>query len=369
MRVILQQAIKWISFGVLSVFAPIAFGSSCLINPVNISPNMVTSVFGKTRTLPQYEGVPKIHWGADFQARNPSNPSSGADLLAVDDGTVIGAGYWGGGYGNRVALQRTNGDIVLYNHLASIQPSLKSGGSIGFSNGAAGVGTVAVAAGDKIGVAGGTSDHMESNQLAIHLHLEYVTNYGGSKIRETNDGTNTTRSRYMRDPLLYMCQAIAHAPGAGSVVAGEAGGGAIASAGGSTSDPNTPNSDAQVATAKLIQPTVVATERYGVPDSAPYETYDGMSESQIIEAEMLRRTLDTDWEVKLTGWNKRGLWIEISRIRGIKLWLEERIAEKNKRIEAMVASRLAFRTNEYLVPIVDQAYRQAVTASTIQKVK
>jgi hypothetical protein len=353
----------------LSLAVPLAIAAACLSDPVNISPNLVTSVFGKVRDLPQYQGVSRPHWGTDFQARNPSNPAQGADVIAVDSGTVIGAGYWGSGYGNRVALKRDNGDIVLYNHLASVDPSLKSGGAIGFSGGSGAVGTITVASGAKLGVAGGTSGHMNSNDLPIHLHLEYVTGYGGEKIRETNDGTNATRSHYMRDPLLYMCKSVAHAPGAGPVASGEGSGGGSVPSNGASSNQYSATSDEQIATAKGMQPSVGPGERYGVPDSPPYETYEGMSESQIVEAEMLRRTLDTDWELKLTSWNKRGLWVEIARIRGIKLWLQEQIATKRKRIEGLVATNYAFQTNEYFNPRMEAAYSRAMTASGIKKTK
>jgi len=356
---------------VLLAVAPAVIAQSCLVEPVKISPNLVTSVFGKTRTLPQYAGAPQVHWGVDLQARNPANTSVGADLLAVDNGTVIGAGYWGNGYGNRVALKRDNGDIVIYSHLAQVEPRLKSGGAVGFkdSGGGAAVGNTRVSVGEKVGVAGGTAGHMSTNQLAVHLHLEYVTDYAGTKLRETTGGTSETRSRYFRNPLQYMCRSIAHAPGAGAETRGT-GGSLPAPPGGSVTDkPNDPNSDAQVYEATQTQPSVTDRERYGIPDTAPYATYDGMSESQIVEAEMLRRTLDTEWEKKLTEWGRRGLWMEIARIDGVRLWLEQRIAEKNARMEAMVSIKLAFQTNQYFNPRLQSAYSKAQTVASTSRVK
>lgn len=360
---------KVMSVAALFFAAPAVIASSCLVEPVNISPNLVTSVFGKTRTLPQYAGAPQVHWGVDLQARNPAKPAVGADLLAVDNGTVIGAGYWGHQYGNRVALKRDNGDIVIYSHLAQVEPRLKSGGAVGFkdSGGGAAVGNTRVNVGEKVGVAGGTADHMSTSQLAVHLHLEYVTDYAGTKLRETNDGSNETRSRYLRNPLQYMCRSIAHAPGAGTETSGT--GGALPTpAGGSVTDkPNNPNSDAQIYEASKTQPSVTDRERYGIPDTAPYATYDGMSESQIIEAEMLRRTLDTEWETKLTKWGKRGIWMEIARINSVRLWLEQKIAENNAQVEAMVATRLAFRTNQYFNPRLQSSYSKAQTVASTGK--
>lgn len=332
---------------------PLALADSCLVDPVAINPNLVTSTFGKSRDLPQYNGVPHVHWGVDFQARDPANPSQGAKLLAGSDGTVIGAGFWGSGYGNRVAIKRDNGDILIYSHMAKIEPRLKSGAAIGFkdTNGGQNIGTEHVSAGSQIGIAGGTANHMETNERAIHLHLEYVTNYGGVKLRETNDGTNSTRSHYMRNALDFMCKAPPLAPGAGS-----------------SSGAGAPG-ESQADTAARAQPTVTDRERYGIPDAPPYDTYAGMSESQIIEAEMLRRTLDTEWEERLTDLSKRGLWIEMSRIDGAMLWLDQRISEKKSRVEAMVAMLLAQKTHAFFTPRMSSAKAQMERMTAVRQVE
>lgn len=340
-----------------------ALGDACLIDPVKISPNVVTSVFGKTRDLAQYS-APRVHWGVDLQARNPQNSAVGADLVAATNGVVVGAGYWGSGYGNRVAIRRDNGDILIYSHMAKVEPSLKSGGAVGFKEAQPAVGTQSVTAGQKIGVAGGTTNHVTGNDLPIHLHLEYITGYSGDKIRETNDGTTSTRSRYMRNALSYMCNAIPLAPGAGDgKVTAPSGAGSV------TGNGAIPNSDEQIAEANATQPSVTEGERYGIPDAAPYASYEGMSESQIVEAEMLRRTLDTEWEENLTRWGQRGLWMEITRMRAVKVWLEQRIAEKQSRIEGMLAARLAWQTNTYFNPRLQAAQSRAEQAVARQKVK
>lgn len=347
-----------------------AWADSCLIDPVKIPQNLVTSVFGKSRELPQYNGQTHIHWGVDFQARDPSNRSVGADLLAVDNGTVIGAGYWGSGYGNRVALKRDNGDIVMYSHLAKVEPKLKSGGAIGFKDGG-GVGSQRVAAGERVGVAGGTADHRDTNQRAIHLHLEYITDFSADKDRDIRGAYSGTRSRYLRNAVQYMCKAPAHAPGAGTETASAGGNGTppVPAGGSLSANKGTPASDDQAAEAVKAQPSVAENERYGMPDAPPYADYAGMSESQIVEAEMLRRALDTEWETRLTEWGPRGLWMEITRMRGVKLWLESRLAEKSSRIEAMLSIKLAYNTNKYLNPRVSEAYSLAQGANASAKVK
>lgn len=332
----------------------VVLAEACLTDPVAVSPNLVTSTFGKSRNLPQYNGSPHVHWGVDFQARNTSDRSIGADLLASTNGTVVGAGFWGSGYGNRVAIKRDNGDIVIYSHMAKIEPELKSGGAIGFKDteGTPKIGNVRVGAGQKIGVAGGTANHMTTNERAIHLHLEYVTNYAGNKLRETNDGTDSTRSRFMRNALDYMCKVPSLAPGAGDP-----------NLSGSTSAMEEPQSGL----ARTVQKDVVERERYGMPDMPPYDSYAGMSESQIIEAEMLRRTLDTEWEDNLTKWSKRGLWVELSRIDGISLWLDQKLSDKKSRIEAMLAMLLAGKTNQHFSAQLGSLRASAERMSTVNK--
>ncbi|CAG9183696.1 M23 family metallopeptidase [Cupriavidus pampae] len=343
---------------------PSVLADACLADPVAMNPVTVTSTFGKTRNLSHYS-APRTHWGVDMRARNGN---TGADLLAADNGTVIGAGFWGSGYGNRVAIKRDNGDILLYSHLAKVEPSIKSGGAIGFKDAEGGVGQKRVATGDKIGVAGGTSNHMDhSDGLPVHLHLEYVTGYGGTKLRETNDGTDSTRSRYMRNPLSYMCKTYPHTADAGTVTQGTGGAAPTPVGGGLSSNPNAASSDEQAKEAQAAQPSVAETERYGMPDTPPYETYEGMSEEQIVEAEMLRRSLDTEWETRLTEMSTRGLWVEIARIRGAKLWLRARIQEKYARMEGMLATRLAFNTQAYFNPRVDATYSRAVAVAAQRK--
>jgi hypothetical protein len=360
----IPSAAQWVVGATVAAVMPSALADACLADPVAMNPITVTSVFGKTRNLSHYS-APRVHWGVDLQARNGS---VGADLLAADNGTVIGAGFWGAGYGNRVAVRRDNGDILLYSHLSKVEPTIKSGGSIGFKDAEAGVGQKRVATGDTIGVAGGTSNHMDhSDGLPIHLHLEYVTGYGGAKLRETNDGTDNTRSRYMRNALSYMCKTYRHAPDAGPVTQGTGGAAPAPAAGGLSADPKVPSSDEQATEAQAAQPSVTETERYGMPDTPPYETYAGMSEEQIVEAEMLRRSLDTEWETRLTAMSTRGLWVEIARMRGVKLWLRARIQEKYARMEGMLATPLAFNTNAYFNPRMEGAYSRAVTSAAQKK--
>jgi len=322
---------------VMGLIASVAWADACLIDPVGISPNVVTSPFGKARNLPQYNGETKTHWGVDF--RGKKGDGTPADLVAADSGTVVGAGFWGAGYGNRVALKRSNGDVLVYSHLLNVEPQLKGGAAIGFKEqNSPALGVLQVSQGTKLGVAGGTANHMSGNDLAVHLHLEYVTTFGGTNLRETNDGTNATRSRYMRNALDYMC--------------------AVPSGGSGTSSPVSAG-ESQEDVARRTQPTVTDKERYGVADAPPYETYAGLSESQMLEVEMLRRALDSEWETNLTRLSKRALWVEISRLEGVILWVNNKVTEKRQRVEGMLAAMSASRTHE----VVDDSL-QSNTRST-----
>ncbi|TKC90172.1 M23 family metallopeptidase [Trinickia terrae] len=347
----------------LSVAVPVrAWADACLAEPVDIPNQLVTSTFGKTRLLKQY-AAPRVHWGVDFHARDLSGKP--AQLKAVDNGTVIGAGWWGHGYGNRVALRRANGDVVIYNHMSTVDPKLKGGSLVGFQTGGAAVGATQVSAGDILGVAGGMGDHMDRPDLPVHLHLEYVTGYGGVKLRETNDGTDKTRSRYLRNALEYSCKTYPFASDAGPVTNGTGGAAPSPSETGGAAAANStvPVSADQIYEAQQTQPSVTAKERYGFPDQPPYATYDGMSEAQITDAEVTRRLMDTEWEVKLTGWSSRGILAEIARMHGVKLWLDAKIAEKKRRIEAMQAMALALQANRDMQPAVNAAYQQVVSGA------
>lgn len=347
----------------VAVSGPVkAWADACLADPVNISTNEVTSTFGKTRLLAHYS-APRIHWGVDFHARDGAGKP--AQLKAVDNGTVIGAGWWGHGYGNRVALRRANGDIVTYSHMSQVDPKLKAGSLVGFQSGGAAVGATQVSVGDILGVAGGMGDHMDRPDLPVHLHLEYVTGYGGVKLRETNDGTDTTRSHYLRNALEYSCKTYPFAPGAGPVTQGTGGAApAPTGAGGALAASSAvPVSADQIFEAQRTQPSVTPQERYGFPDAPPYDSYDGLSEAQITDAEMTRRMMDGEWEVKLTGWSKRGILAEIARMHGVKLWLDAKIAEKKRRIESMQAMELALRTNRDMQPAVNAAYQEVVSST------
>lgn len=329
---------------VLAVIPTLAFGASCLVDPYAVPKQIATSSFGKIRCLKQYNGKCLPHWGVDFQARNPSNWKRGADTKAMDNATIIGAGFWGSGYGNRIVMKRDNGDLVIYSHLEKVRPDLKSGGgTVGFRSdaGSSDVGTARVNAGEVIGIAGGTQSAQHSTG-DIHGHIEYVTGYSSPALRGagTTSSDTGTRSRYYRDVRKFMCTTPEHAEGALPVVAGT---------GGAAPAPSSPDT-AQTDWATEHDTQVAEDERYGMPDVPPYADYEGMSESQIIDAETTRRALDSEWEAGLVSKHNRGLWMEITRMEGVRLWIKNRLAEKWARVESMYAALLAQEVNQFYVP-------------------
>ncbi len=50
---------------------------------------------------------------------------------------------------------------------------------------------------------------------------------------------------------------------------------------------------------------------------------------------------------------------EIARMYGDKLWLQQKIAEKRRRIDALEAMMLALKTNRAMQPVVTGAYQKA----------
>lgn len=330
----------------LGVSSERAGATSCLADPVNISPNVVVSPFGKERNLPHYNGVPHKHWGVDFRAKGGNNPKGAADIIAADSGTILGAGFWGSGYGNRVILKRENGDLLVYSHLASIEPKLRSGGAaVGFKDtGTAAAGTQRVSVGEKLGVAGGTAGHAEKDSLPIHLHLEYVTGVSGTKVREAYAPSAEVKSRYLRNPLEYACKAYQHTADAMPVTQ---------PSGGKTppepaANAKIPTSAAQADAAKKAQPSVTTKERYGTGDAPPADGYAGMAETQIVDVEANRRWLDTMWAESLTAMDNRAIWVEIAQMEALSIYLEQVNSQKRASIEAMLAARLSKKVGDTL---------------------
>ena len=119
-----------------------------LKSPLKFEPR-VTSKFSFRRVHPVLKTV-RAHRGVDYGA------PTGAPVLAVSSGTVVRAGWTGGG-GNSVFIRHNNGYETRYLHFSSIAPGIRVGSR--------------VAQGEMIGRVGRTG-------LATgpHLHYELLKN-------------------------------------------------------------------------------------------------------------------------------------------------------------------------------------------------
>ncbi|WP_349410884.1 M23 family metallopeptidase [Pseudalkalibacillus sp. SCS-8] len=93
-------------------------------------------------------------WGRQHKGIDIARPSNRA-ILAVDNGTVVSAGFNSGGYGNRIIINHNNGFKSVYAHLASMNVSVGQ----------------TVKKGQKIGVMGSTG-----HSTGVHLHFELYKN-------------------------------------------------------------------------------------------------------------------------------------------------------------------------------------------------
>ncbi|KKQ90617.1 MAG: Peptidase M23 family protein [Candidatus Shapirobacteria bacterium GW2011_GWE1_38_92] len=93
------------------------------------------------------------HQAADIAS--PGNPA----ILAAQGGTVVTAGWNGGGYGNYVVIDHGNGYKTLYAHMLTNSISVKAG--------------QAVSQGQQIGTMGSTG-----RSTGTHLHFEVIGSQG-----------------------------------------------------------------------------------------------------------------------------------------------------------------------------------------------
>ena len=92
-----------------------------LMSPLKFEPR-VTSRFSRRRLHPVHNTV-RAHTGVDYGAPH------GASVLAVASGTVVSAG-WAGGGGNQVRLRHEGGLETYYMHLSSFAPGVRTGARV-----------------------------------------------------------------------------------------------------------------------------------------------------------------------------------------------------------------------------------------------
>jgi murein DD-endopeptidase MepM/ murein hydrolase activator NlpD len=109
-----------------------------LKSPLKFEPR-VTSGFSYRRLHPVLKTV-RAHRGIDYGA------PTGAPVLSVSSGSVVRAGWTGGG-GNSVYIRHSNGYETRYLHLSSIAPGIRAGARVGQSEMIGKVGATGLATG------------------------------------------------------------------------------------------------------------------------------------------------------------------------------------------------------------------------------
>jgi murein DD-endopeptidase MepM/ murein hydrolase activator NlpD len=92
-----------------------------LRTPLKFEP-MVTSGFSRNRLHPVFRTF-RAHLGVDYAA------PEGAPVVAVSSGTVVSAG-WAGGGGNQVRLRHSGGYESFYLHLSAFGPGIRAGAHV-----------------------------------------------------------------------------------------------------------------------------------------------------------------------------------------------------------------------------------------------
>jgi murein DD-endopeptidase MepM/ murein hydrolase activator NlpD len=92
-----------------------------LVSPLKFEPR-VTSHFSRRRLHPVLNRV-RAHTGVDYGAPH------GAAVVAVASGTVVSAG-WAGGGGNQVRIRHDGGTETYYLHLSSFGPDVRAGARV-----------------------------------------------------------------------------------------------------------------------------------------------------------------------------------------------------------------------------------------------
>jgi murein DD-endopeptidase MepM/ murein hydrolase activator NlpD len=92
-----------------------------LVSPLKFEPR-ITSGFSTHRLHPVFHSV-RAHTGVDYGA------PYGAPVVAVASGTVVSAG-WAGGGGNQVRIKHDGGIETFYMHLSSLTPGVRAGARV-----------------------------------------------------------------------------------------------------------------------------------------------------------------------------------------------------------------------------------------------
>lgn len=176
-----------IAAGMVPIQALANNGGACLVVPIKLSPH-VSSGYGKMRA--DWGGT--VHQGLDIVSMKASENKfewNNKEIYATSDGEIIFVGYRNG-YGNTIALKRTeggavNGDVTLYRHTRNSH-TVKVGDK--------------VKAGQHIGYYANTYakvDDYGNNVYKPHLHLEYMVSNGRQQQYEYAPGSSNFMNKFV----------------------------------------------------------------------------------------------------------------------------------------------------------------------------
>lgn len=321
---------------------------TCMVAPT--AKQEVSGRFGKFRAggaanFGSGNARPHMHDGLDFSTNGVSAP-----VLATLAGTVSFAGSRGSA-GNAVIIRAADGRQAAFYHLSSIDKEVRVGKS--------------VSAGQAIGLSGRTGMREDG---AVHLHFVMgVPNAGDARAKafaadvaqrpafnpgQLPSALSNTAFGYATDPSPHFCQSFPiqddglhrvlgrttmeqykllfePPPGAGAVGAQfsavqrtAAFGDALAAA----------RSGGGSAAAVLSD-----AEGYGALPQAPMGGVETMSALEALATEARRRFGDARWNEQITAVGERALRADAVLARGVEARMNEAVAAKKQRVEALMA--------------------------------
>ena len=327
--------------------------AQCIAPPFGGKPFEGSSPFGVWRS----SGSNGWHMGVDL-VNNDTRARKHPPLYAPFDGTAT-LKMGNGAAGNTIDIRRADGMVATFMHLHSAAPALRNRVS------------TPVKAGQVIGFTGGTGGDYSEH---LHLGMKLPTNAaldvrgklmegGGTKGNRKNlpftadqikSGYRPKSSMVYVDPQFWITPQFPWQAGIPQKYS-------LAHAGGK-SLPATCTATASSAQQHMKDvhggdPSSMDAEqlkaagiedggKVGLVDAPDTTSYADLSEREIIRSEVQRRMTDAGWAEQVAGAGKRGLLIELARIRAVQLFVDQRIEEKKKRVEALYAVLIASRSRQ-----------------------
>lgn len=368
---------KLLALAALVAMTP-ALADTCMVSPTE--KQTVSGRFGKFRgggagNFGSANQKPHMHDGLDFSTSGASQP-----LYATTDGKITFIGNRRSA-GNAILIERSNGDVVAYYHMSGFATGLKQGAE--------------VKAGQYIGISGNTP----SDAMVKHLHFTYGTAQKDEArakafTQSASKGTFNPAQLpfafnqqqgigWKTDPAPYFCATFPiqdgnpqHYPILGkdtkeqhAILFGSVPPGGVA--------PNVKfepaqvaaaNADAALAAAEGKSPAEWLSDQdgYGSLPTAPIGGYQTMSAHEMLLTEAGRRFSDAEWNVNITKVSSRALWSDYTHAVGVSNYVAEVVYRKKERVEALLATYTAQKTERLRKQVQtanERAQRDAVSRS------